>query len=164
MLQEVRHKTPFFFKARKFLYHLPKQTQLGATNALAGQGLCPEIPHPPPGLHEELNCKPCSLQALLCPGLVPLPRLPASTLACQGPAQVPEGCPAGPSSGRQRLSFVAKTTHQRWGLPRANTKPPLFLPENKLFQSIPAVLLYSRGAVVGAEFQIPCTDLGTTYI
>lgn len=153
-----------FPQVQKFLHHLPRQTELGLRmlwpdricalqSPVLLQG-CMRSSAANPVLYKPH--KPVAHPSSLDPGI--------HILMNQGPAQVPEGSPAGPSSGRQHLSFVAKSAHQHWGLPRTNTKPPLFLPENKLFQSIPAALLYSCGAVVRAEFQIPCTDLGTTYI
>lgn len=101
----------------------------GATQSLQWLCLGTACTQPPP-----LQAPSCTAAILQ---LVPL-------LSPMSPPRQPRAI----RSGRQHFSFIAKTKHQHWGLPSANTKPPLFLPENKLFQSIPALLLCSRWAVV----------------
>lgn len=82
---------------------------------------------------------------LLHPQLVPLPWLQHPPSPAPEPCGSPS-CLARPSSGGQHFSFVAKTTPQLRGPPRAKTKPPLFLPKKQALSVSPSSsITQSRG-------------------
>lgn len=138
------------------------------------------IPNPSQ-LHQKLNCKLHSQQTLLLEKTL-FPENPSP----HKPSSLKPQLPANPSSslalpGQTELVQVPGVSSQAqpwWAVFKLCCKPPpsgvgtvqsshkaTSIPApNKLFESIPAILLSSRGAVVGAELRIPCLALRTTYI
>lgn len=124
---------------------LEKVLLLGKTLLLGNPG-----PHKPCSLKPQLPANPSMPISSLFPGPLDHP----------GPVQVPGvSSQAQPRWAAVFLSFVT-TPPSGVGTARSSHKATSIPAPNTPVESIPVVLLSSRGAVAGAEFQIPARNSG----